>query len=124
MATKTPIIMPNNTAMTEFINEDNGYSVKSGTNPSLFTTLPNDNEIIRSLVDVEDMVEKMLDVYNNPKEARRRAENAYNWVTMKMDWQNNVVPQWVELFDKVYEESQSEISTVVEGEKIITTEKF
>ena len=124
MATKTPIIMPNNTAMMEFINKDNGYLVKSGTNPSLFTTLPNDNEVKRSLTDVEDMVEKMLDVYNNPEEAKRRAENAYNWVTMKMDWQNNIVPQWVELFDKVYEEMQNNVGTVVEGDKIISTEKF
>lgn len=124
MATKTPVIMPNNTTITEFINEDNGYLVKSGTNPSLFTTLPNDNEVIRSLIDVEDMAEKMLDVYNNPEEAKRRAENAYNWVTMKMDWQRNIVPQWVELFDKVYEESQKGVSTVVDGKKTITTEKF
>ena len=124
MATKTPVIIPNNTMMSEFIDEDNGYLVKSGTNPSLYTTLPNDNEVCRPLVDVEDMVEKMLDVYNNPEEAKRRAENAYNWVTMKMDWQKNIVPQWIELFDKVYKESQSGNTDVVESDKILTTEKF
>jgi glycosyltransferase involved in cell wall biosynthesis len=124
MATKTSIIVPDNTMMSEFVNEDNGYLVESGTSPSLFTTLPNDNEVQRPLVKVEDMVEKMLDVYNNPEEAKRRAENAYNWVTMKMDWQNNIVPQWVELFDKVYEEMQNNVGTVVEGDKIISTEKF
>ena len=124
MVTKTPIIMPNNTMMSEFINEDNGYLVKSGTNSSLFTVLPNDNEVRRPLVNVGDMVEKMLDVYNNPEEAKRRAENAYNWVTMKMDWQNNIVPQWVELFDKVYQESQSGNNNIVEGDKVISTEKF
>ena len=124
MATKTSIIVPDNTMMSEFVNEDNGYLVESGTSPSLFTTLPNDNEVQRPLVKVEDMVEKMLDVYNNPEEAKRRAENAYNWVTIKMDWQNNIVPQWVELFDKVYEEMQNNVGTVVEGDKIISTEKF
>ena len=124
MAVKTPVIMPANTAFIENINEDNGYLVESGTSPSLFTTLPNDNEVQRPLVKVEDMVEKMLDVYNNPEEAKRRAENAYNWVTMKMDWQKNIVPQWVELFDKVYEEMQSGDINTVEGDKVISTEKF
>ena len=107
MSTKTPIIMPNNTMMPEFVNEDNGYLVKSGTSSSLFTTLPNDNEVIRPLVDVDDMVEKMLDIYNNKKEAKRRAENAYVFVTTKMDWQRNIVPQWIKLFDETLTSSQS-----------------
>lgn len=124
MATRTPIIMPSNTAIPEFIDEDKGYLTKSGSSSSLFTTLPNDNEIRRPLVDVDDMVEKMLDVYNNPEEAKRRAKNAYGWVTMKMDWQRNIVPQWVEVFDKIYYESQKNIETVVEGDKTIVTEKF
>lgn len=124
MATKTPVIMPDNTVMGEFINEDNGYLVRSGSNSSLFTVIPNDNEVCRPLVDVDDMVEKMLDVYNNRQEAKRRAENAYNWVTTTMDWNKNIVPQWVELFDKVLGESQNTDKPVVVDEKTILTEKF
>lgn len=103
MATKTPVIMPNNTAMTEFITEDKGYLVDSGTNPSLWTCLPHDNEVRRPLVDVEHMVEALLHVYNNRDEAQQKAENAYKWVTTEMDWQNNIVPRWIKLFDEEYE---------------------
>lgn len=123
MATNTPIIMPNNTAMPEFIDANKGYLVKSGTNSSLFTTIPNDNEIIRPLVDVDDLVKTMLDVYNNKEEAKRRADNAYNWVTTNMDWKNNIVPQWIELFDEVNENLQSGNSEDVKPD-VIGTEVF
>jgi glycosyltransferase involved in cell wall biosynthesis len=100
MATKTPVIMPGNTAMVENITEERGYLSKSGTNSSLFTVLPHDNEIIRPLVDVDDMVEKMLAVYNNREEAARRAENAYKWIKEELDWQGKVGQMWVDIFDE------------------------
>jgi glycosyltransferase involved in cell wall biosynthesis len=106
MATKTPILMPKNTALTEFITEDRGYLIDSGTNSSLYTILPHDNEVIRPLVDVDDMVKKMLHIYNNYDEAKEKAENAYRWVNMSMDWQRSIAPQWVEIFDKAYEDLQ------------------
>jgi len=109
MAAKTPIIMPNNTALTEFVTEDRGYLVKSGSNPSLFTVLPHDNEVVRPLVDVDDMVKTMLHVYNNRDEAKQKAENAYRWVTTKMDWQRSIVPQWVNIFDEAHEALQKEL---------------
>ena len=102
MATKTPVIMPANTAMVENITEDRGYLAKSGTNPSLLTVLPHDNEVIRPLVDVEDMVEKMLDVYNNYDEALKKADKAYKWVHTNLNWQGNIGDQWINLFDEEY----------------------
>ncbi|HID94182.1 MAG TPA: glycosyltransferase [bacterium (Candidatus Stahlbacteria)] len=129
MATNTPIIMPNNTALTEFITEDRGYLVDSGTKPSLFTVLGHDNEVIRPLVDVDDMVKKMLQVHNNYEEAKQKADNAYKWVTTEMDWQKHIVPRWVEVFDKAYEDLQKEsekIDDVISqlGSKKIETEEF
>ena len=127
MATKTPIIMPRNTAIAENITEDRGYLVDSGTNPNLFTILPHDNEVIRPLVDVEDLVAKMLHVYNNRDEAKKKAEAAYAWVCTRMDWQNSVVPQWVDLFDEAYDSMHTEkaISFGTEkAEKVIDTEVF
>lgn len=123
MATKTPVIMPNNTAMAEFITEDKGFLVNSGTNPSLYTVLPHDNEVIRPLVDVDDMVEKMMYVYSNYDEAKKRADAAYAWAVTKMDWQNSIVPQWVELFDEAYESMESNI-VLPNEEKVIKTEEF
>lgn len=102
MAAKTPVIMPANTALVENITEERGWLAKSGSNPSLFTVVPNDNEVVRPLVDTEDLVAKMIEVYDNPEEAKRRAENAYVWATTQMEWQSCVVPQWVEVFDNAY----------------------
>jgi len=125
MATKTPIIMPDNTAMTEFITDDRGYLVKSGTNDGLFAYIPHDNEVLRCLVDVDDMVEKLVHIYNNREEAEEKAENAYKWVTTEMDWQKHIVPQWVKLFDKVYEELAADESIVENSiDKIIKTEEI
>lgn len=106
MATKTPIIMPRNTALVEAISEDRGFLVNSGTDPSLFTVLPHDNEVIRPLVDVNDMVEKMVAVYSDYDAAMARAENAYQWVTTELAWGANgpIVDRWIKIFDKMYEE--------------------
>jgi glycosyltransferase involved in cell wall biosynthesis len=105
MAAKTPIIVPDNTALTEAIADDKGYLVKSGSDPSHFTVLPHDNEVVRPLVDVNDMVEKMLEVYNNYDKAMEKAENAYEWVTTELAWgaEGKIVQRWVEVFDKMYD---------------------
>jgi len=65
MSTKTPVIMPKNTALVENITEDRGYLVESGTSHGLFTILPHDNEVVRPVVDTDKLVETMLHVYNN-----------------------------------------------------------
>lgn len=108
MATKTPVVMPDNTAMAEFISKDRGYLVKSGSNPSLWTVVPHDNEVLRPLVDVDDMVKQWLHIYNHKEEAVKRAENAFKWVTTKMDWQTHIAAQWVNLFDLAYSDLQKE----------------
>ena len=108
MAARTPVVMPRNTAMVEFITDDRGYLVKSGTNNSLFTMLSHDNEVLRCLTDVDDLVKKLVHVYDNREEVEEKAENAYKWVTTEMDWQQHIVPQWIKLFDKVYEELDTE----------------
>jgi len=112
MATKTPVIMPRNTALIEAIDEDKGYLVNSGSNPSLLTILPHDNEVIRPLVDVEDMVEKMLDIHADYEEAMARAERAYEWVTTELAWGSGgpIVDRWIKIFDKMYEQFQEEMN--------------
>ena len=106
MAARVPIVMPNNTAMSEFITEDKGYLVNSGSNSSLYTVIGHDNEVLRYLTDVDDLVDKWLHVYNNREEAKQKAENAYKWVTKEMDWQKGIVPRWMRLFDRVYMDLQ------------------
>ena len=128
MATKTPIIMPRNTALEEAISEDMGYLVNSGTNSSLFTVLPHDNEVIRPLVDVDDMVRVMLEVYNNPEDVKAKTEKAYAWAKMKLDWQGPIATEWIKIFDAAYESLnvQEDIKTeeALTGEKVISSEVF
>ncbi len=127
MATKTPIIMPGNTSLAECITEDKGYLTKSGADASHYTVLPHDNEVIRPLVDVDDMVEKMLRVYNNYDEAMQKAENAYTWVIEELNWQGKIADKWVRIFDKMYEElmlEQSRPESEFVDEKEIETEQF
>lgn len=102
MAAKVPILMPRNTAMKEFITDDLGYLMNSGDNESLWTVLPHDNEVQRPLVDVDDMVDKLYHIYNNREEAANKAENAYEWILNKMDWQGPIAKAWVNTFDSVY----------------------
>lgn len=100
MACKTPTIMPNNTAMAELITPDKGYLVNSGSTPSLWTALPNDNDIPRPLVDVDDLVNKMCYVYDNYPEALDKAKNAYDWVLSDMQWSGKIAKQWLSIFEQ------------------------
>lgn len=127
MATKTPIIMPNNTAMSEAISEDMGYLVDSGTTPSLWTVLPHDNEVLRPLVDVDHMAETMLRIYNNPEEAAEKAERAYDWIRRDLDWQREVGRQWINVFDDVYNsipKKEEVVKKDTEEERTIEAEAF
>jgi glycosyltransferase involved in cell wall biosynthesis len=108
MGTKTPIVMPANTMLPEFISEETGWLCDSGSDPSHWTVIQHDNEVPRPLVNVDSLVETLVDIYNNPEEAKRRAENAYKWVNTEMDWQRGIAPMWVKLFDKAYASMQQE----------------
>ncbi len=106
MSAGVPIIMPDNTMLPEFITEETGWLCKSGNTPSLWTIIQFDNEVMRPLTDVDDLVSRLVQIHDNPEEAKRRAKNAREWVTTKMDWQKGIAPYWVKLFDRVYEEIQ------------------
>ncbi len=98
MACKKPVIMPNNTAMSEFITEDKGYLVDSGADLSHWTIIPNDNEVLRPLTNVQSLVEAMLSVYDDYDSALVKADSAYSWVTSDMLWSGKITKQWLQLF--------------------------
>lgn len=123
MACGIPTISPRNTAMAELITEDRGYLIDNGNNPSLWTCLPHDNEVMRPLVDVEDMVKKMIHVYDNREEAKNKAANAYNWVTKELPWSGKITKQWVKVFDDAVNSLRSNTFTDISG-KAIKTEAF
>lgn len=100
MATKTPVIMPDNSAMSEHITPDRGYLVNSGNHANLLYTPPQVG-IPQKLTDIEDMARKMIHVYKNPVEASQKADVGYSWVIGNLDWQKHIVPHWIDFFSRV-----------------------
>ena len=102
MGCKTPILFPNNTAITEIVgaNEERGYLVDSGATASDYVVLPNDNEVVRPLANLVQMAEKLVHIHDNREEAAQKAEEAYKWVTSTLVWEKHIVPQWDSLITK------------------------
>lgn len=100
MAAKKPVIMPNNTVIPELMNDDIAYLVDSGTSENLYTILPNDNEVLRPMVDINHLVETMKHVVDNPEESKEKAEAAYKYVMDNLTWEHSIVPKWVNLFNE------------------------
>uniref|UniRef100_A0A7C3SNH6 Glycosyltransferase n=1 Tax=Dictyoglomus turgidum TaxID=513050 RepID=A0A7C3SNH6_9BACT len=105
MATKKPVIMPNNTSMPEIIgNNERGLLVKSGATIQDWFVQANDNNRARPLTDVNDLVDKMEWVMEHPEEVKTMVENAYQWVS-KLNWDGELIGEkWKSLFEKAYKE--------------------
>lgn len=103
-ATKTAVVAPANTSHVELCGDQRdtssqrGFLYASGNTPSLRTFFSNDNDVMRPLPNVEDMIQKMLYVYNNPDVKKQVEDNAYNWVTKNLQWERDIVPK----FDRVF----------------------
>lgn len=97
MATKTPVIAPNNTSIAEILADNRGMLVGSGANPSMFITLGgNDNERLRPLMDVTEAADKLtllMEGKSLPDIDKAYAfAHKYNWTT--------ICEQWKEIFDE------------------------
>lgn len=96
MATKLPIVAPDNTSLTEMLADDRGYLVKSGANPSMWLTLGSgDNERMRPLMDVTDAADKLELIMNGKMPA---IDNAYAWAR-QYKWEN-ICQEWIKIFDR------------------------
>ena len=100
MATKTPIVFPNNTSLTEIVGSDRGYLYPSGETVDDYLVLPNDNEVVRPVGSVSEMAKLLVHVYDNRAEAEERAQNAYNWIRSNLSWPKNIVPRFHEAIQK------------------------
>jgi glycosyltransferase involved in cell wall biosynthesis len=65
-----------------------------------------DNERVRPLTNVDDLVEKLVWVYEHKEEATAMVERAYKWV-QSLSWEN-IVAQWEEVFDAAYANLESD----------------
>lgn len=98
MATKLPVVAPNNTSIPEILGDDRGWRVPSGNTPTNWIIKENDNERMRPLMDVEEAANAIKYVMDHPEEAARRAENAYAWAT-EHTWEN-IFKQWENVFNR------------------------
>lgn len=124
-ATKTPIVAPNITSIQDIFGcyiEPNklnswldaggwdkvrGVPVMAGSTSSEWVCMGlGDNERIRPLTNVDDLVNKMLWVKNNPDKVKEMTERAFEWVC-NLTW-DNITNQWIDLFINAYEELQQE----------------
>lgn len=117
MACKTPILAPNITSILDIFNSHHfdysenmlvqsqdirGIPVKAGSTSSEWIALGlQDNERVRPLTNVDDMVAKMLWAYKHPSDVQKIVERAYTWV-QGLSWEH-IVKQWEGVFDKAYE---------------------
>ena len=65
-----------------------------------------DLERTRPLTNVEDAVKKLTWVYDNPDEAKKIANRAYQWVS-RLTWKS-VAEKWDKIFQQTYAELQNE----------------
>ena len=81
MATKTPVVMPGNTATLNIVgkNEERGYLVDSGGKLDLLDIEIGTN-IFRPMISIDSMVEKWKYVYDNREEANQKAFSAFEWI--------------------------------------------
>ena len=95
MATKTPVIAPNNTSLTEMMADNRGVLVDAGQDPSLWIMKEGDNERLRPLMDVEDAADKIEAVMAG---TLPDIEGAFKWVS-DLSW-SNICEQWEVIFEK------------------------
>lgn len=125
MATKTPIIAPNITSIQDIFDchvpmkdlnewlENGGWDKVRGvpvlagsTSSEWFCMGIEDNERLRPLTNVEDMVAKLLWVHDNPEKIKKITDRAFEWV-QNLSW-DNIVEEWAKLFDTAYEDLERE----------------
>lgn len=117
MATKTPIVAPYITSIQDIFGPMTnmkdwppswdpdvmrGIPVVAGSTSSEWICMGlEDNERIRPLTNVDDMVEKMVWAFENPEKVKAMTERAYEWV-QQLDWAL-IGKQWDDVFMKAFE---------------------
>jgi len=88
-------------------NQVRGIPVKAGSNSSEWFCLGlEDNERIRPLTNVDDMVSKMVWAYQNKRKVDEIVERAYKWV-QGQNWELKV-KEWDKLFQRAYKDLEKE----------------
>lgn len=87
MGAGTINVFPGNTAITEILAEGRGITVKCGNTPNnLIMVGHEDNSLIRPVVDVDNMVEKLIYAHRSPEQRNAIEERAYDWALANCNW--------------------------------------
>jgi glycosyltransferase involved in cell wall biosynthesis len=119
MATKTLIMAPNHTAITELIgpDEERGILIPAGQKKSDWFCLGfQDKEIMRPLADVEYAVQKLIDVYDNQAAYTPKVAAAYDWIK-QYSW-DEIAKQWEKVFRAAEEANAAEQKLVANREQL------
>lgn len=104
MATKKPIIAPDQTSITEILGRTNAGTGERGI---LVKTKgdfiqQNDNCRVRPITDPEDLADKMEMVLENRKALQPMVDNAYEWVK-RLEWGGEEIGgKWIKIFEASY----------------------
>ncbi len=105
MATKTPVVFPANSSINEILGDnERGFKVKCGSTTSEWIHQPfHVDDPVRPLTNVDDMVEKMLYVWNNKDkpEVLDKVNKAYEWA-LEHTWDKIFAKYWLPMFTEIY----------------------
>lgn len=103
MACKKPILFPDNTSLPEIIGaNERGLLVDSG---KVNVVLTSDNNRIRPLTDVDDLVKKMEWMVDNKEKRAVMAQNGYNWV-QTLTWDGVLIgDKWKKIFEEAFKQN-------------------
>jgi len=97
MATKTPVIAPNHTSISELLADDRGILVTTGKSVKDWIVLSNDNERLRPIVDIPEFVDKLVKLRQNRSDYDEMVEKAYQHVISNWTW-DKVGEEWRRIF--------------------------
>ena len=104
MATKKPIIFPNNTCLPELLGGggERGILAKSGSCQQEFVVNQMDNDRLRAVTNLEDLVDKMEYLVDNREKFEPMIERAYKFATDKAWEGNEIGDKWRYIFGKAW----------------------
>jgi glycosyltransferase involved in cell wall biosynthesis len=103
MATKTPVISPDNTACSEIIGEDRGILIDSGADIEHFVVIPHDNEVLRPIVSVQGMIDAFERLYSDEALRMTLGDNGHDWLHNNLIWSEHIRPLWESVIDEAVE---------------------
>jgi len=117
MSCKIPVLFPRHSAIEELIgpNEERGTLVRNGDIDHTMSLGRMDPIPVRPVVDVHDMVDKMLKIHRYRERYLKKAEVAYEWVTQHT-WASKGI-QWRELLAEALKAQEEENARQSESEQ-------